>query len=125
MLLVAGVAASTAGCGASDHGSASPEATAADGQRASPTATPTETPEPYTLTVGNPRTIRVRRGETVSFTVRSGNADVLRIEGHTLRRRLRADRTTSITVRHPAEAGTFRISLERTGERVGTLRVRP
>jgi hypothetical protein len=81
-------------------------------------------PKPPLLTAGSERTLRVERGKTVAFRVRSKTAEEVHVHGYDILRQVPAGGTVS--VRFPARLeGVYEIELERSHTPLGKLEVSP
>ena len=87
------------------------------------TEQPARPPSPL-LTARAVRSLRVKRGETVRFRVRSSVAEEVHVHGYDLKRDVPAGRTVSMQFRASLE-GVFEIELEHSGTEIASLRVDP
>jgi FtsP/CotA-like multicopper oxidase with cupredoxin domain len=89
----------------------------------SPTPTPTADPGPL-LTAAKVTKIRVTKGDTVRFRVRSPKAEEVHVHGYDLKKDLPAGRTVSMSFKATID-GIFVIELEGSGTQIAQLRVDP
>jgi hypothetical protein len=106
-----------------------PTATATPAAGETETAAPTPTPRPTAdpdplLTGGTVRKIRVDKGESVRFRVRSPEAEEVHIHGYDIKRDLKAGRTASVSFKATID-GIFEIEFEHAGMQIAELRVDP
>jgi FtsP/CotA-like multicopper oxidase with cupredoxin domain len=105
---------------------ATPSATATAGTSA-PDAKPTETPtvDPGPLLTGAKVTsIRVHKGDTVRFRVRSPKAEEVHVHGYDLKKELSPGKTAAMSFKATIE-GIFEIEFEQSGKQIASLRVDP
>ena len=76
------------------------------------------------LTPENPRTIRVRQGNTIRFAVRSNSDDEIHVHGYDVSRPAPAGRTVRMSVEANL-TGVFEVELEQSETSIGELEVRP
>jgi FtsP/CotA-like multicopper oxidase with cupredoxin domain len=90
-----------------------------------PTATPSPRPTPDRrplLTTAGVRDIRVRKGETVRFRVRSSKPEEVHVHGHDLTREVQPGRTARMAFKATID-GIFEIEFEKSGTPIAQLRV--
>jgi hypothetical protein len=93
------------------------------------TDTPTPTPKPTVdpgplLTGANVTKLRVTKGDTVRFRVRSPQAEEVHVHGYDLKQDLKAGRTASMSFKATID-GIFEIEFEHSGTQIAQLRVDP
>lgn len=105
---------------------ATPDSTATAVGTASParTATPRPRPKVPTLTAERVRRLRVDKGETVRFAVRSATDEEIHVHGYDLSKPAPAGKTVRMTFEADIE-GVFEIELERSATPIAELEVRP
>jgi len=92
-----------------------------------PTATPTPKPtvDPGPLLTGRTvRKIRVDKGDTVRFRVRSPQDDEVHVHGYDIKKDVKADQTASMSFKATID-GIFEIEFEEQGKQIAELRVDP
>ncbi|HEV2752773.1 MAG TPA: hypothetical protein VGV36_02920 [Solirubrobacteraceae bacterium] len=88
------------------------------------TTEPAPEPEPPLLEPDATQDLRVDKGETVRFRVRSPQDDEIHVHGYDLTKEVPGGET--VTMRFPADIeGIFEIELEQSGTALGELRVDP
>ena len=107
---------------------ATPTATATP-QTSAPDVKPTEAPaataDPGPLLTGAKVTkIRVQKGDTVRFRVRSPEAEEVHVHGYDLKKELSPGKTASMSFKATIE-GIFEIEFEHSGTQIASLRVDP
>jgi FtsP/CotA-like multicopper oxidase with cupredoxin domain len=103
-----------------------PTVAAAD-STATPESTPTPraTPDPGPLlTKGSAKTIRVSKGDTVRFRVRSAESEEIHVHGYDIKRDLAPGKTVDVSFKATID-GIFEIELEHSTIQVAKLRVDP
>jgi FtsP/CotA-like multicopper oxidase with cupredoxin domain len=88
-----------------------------------PTPTPTVDPGPL-LTAAKVTKIRVTKGDTVRFRVRSSGAEEVHVHGYDLKQDLPAGKTVTMSFKATID-GIFEIELEHSGTQIAQLRVDP
>jgi FtsP/CotA-like multicopper oxidase with cupredoxin domain len=88
-----------------------------------PTPTPTVDPGPL-LTAAKVTKIRVTKGDTVRFRVRSSGAEEVHVHGYDLKQDLPAGKTVKMSFKATID-GIFEIELEHSGTQIAQLRVDP
>ena len=90
-----------------------------------PTPTPRPTVDPGPLLTGSEvEKIRVDKGETVRFRVRSPADDHVHIHGYDIMKDVKADQTTRVSFKATID-GIFEIEFEDAGKQIAELRVDP
>jgi FtsP/CotA-like multicopper oxidase with cupredoxin domain len=107
---------------------ATPTATATP-QTSAPDVKPTETPAPTVdpgplLTGAKVTKIRVKKGDTVRFRVRSPEAEEVHVHGYDLKTELSPGETATMSFKATIE-GIFEIEFEHSGTQIASLRVDP
>ncbi len=90
---------------------------------ATPTPKPTVDPGPL-LTGRTVRKIRVNKGETVRFRVRSPQDDEVHVHGYDIKKDVKANQTASMSFKATID-GIFEIEFENQGKQIAELRVDP
>jgi FtsP/CotA-like multicopper oxidase with cupredoxin domain len=88
-----------------------------------PTPKPTVDPGPL-LTGGKVTKIRVQKGDTVRFRVRSPAAEEVHVHGYDLKKQLSPGKTATMSFKATIE-GIFEIELEHSATQIASLRVDP
>ncbi len=104
-------------------------ATLDPGETETPTPTPTPTPKPTVdpgplLTGRTVRKIRVDKGDTVRFRVRSPQDDEVHIHGYDIKKDVKAGQTVPVSFKATID-GIFEIEFEDQGKQIAELRVDP
>jgi hypothetical protein len=102
-------------------------ATPAPGATDTPTPTPTPKPtvDPGPLLTGSKVVkIRVDKGETVRFRVRSPEDDEVHIHGYDIKKDVKAGETANVSFKATID-GIFEIEFEDAGKQIAELRVDP
>jgi heme/copper-type cytochrome/quinol oxidase subunit 2 len=107
---------------------ATPAATATP-QTSAPDVKPAETPAPTVdpgplLTGAQVTRIRVKKGDTVRFRVRSPQAEEVHVHGYDLKKDLSPGKTATMSFKATIE-GIFEIEFEDSGKQIASLRVDP
>ena len=100
---------------------------AAADSTATPESTPTREPTPDPgplLTTGSVKTIRVTKGDTVRFRVRSAESEEIHVHGYDIKRDLAPGKTVNVSFKATID-GIFEIELEHSATQVAKLRVDP
>jgi FtsP/CotA-like multicopper oxidase with cupredoxin domain len=98
-------------------------ATPAPGATETPTPTPTVDPGPL-LTGSKVQKIRVNKGETVRFRVRSARDEEVHIHGYDIKKDVKAGQTVKISFKATID-GIFEIEFEGAAKQIAELRVDP
>jgi len=104
-------------------------ATPAPGATETPTPTPTPTPKPTVdpgplLTGSKVVKIRVDKGDTVRFRVRSPKDEEVHIHGYDIKKDVKAGQTAKVSFKATID-GIFEIEFEDAGQEIAQLRVDP
>jgi FtsP/CotA-like multicopper oxidase with cupredoxin domain len=96
---------------------------------ATETPTPTPTPKPTVdsgplLTGGKVQKIRVDKGETVRFRVRSSKDEEVHIHGYDIKKNVKAGQTVRVSFKATID-GIFEIEFEDSATQIAELRVDP
>lgn len=90
-----------------------------------PTPTPAPTVEPGPLLTGDKVTkIRVKKGDTVRFRVRSPKAEEVHVHGYDLKQELSPGKVARMSFKATIE-GIFEIEFEHSATQIASLRVDP
>ena len=90
-----------------------------------PTETPAPTVDPGPLLTGDKVTdIRVTKGDTVRFRVRSPEAEEVHVHTYDIKKELEPNVTATVSFKADI-TGIFEIEFEHSGEQIAELRVNP
>jgi FtsP/CotA-like multicopper oxidase with cupredoxin domain len=100
-----------------------PTASATSGATETPTPTPTVDPGPL-LTAGKVAKLRVKKGDTVRFRIRSATAEEVHVHGYDIKKDVAAGKVARMSFKATID-GIFVIEFEHAGTQIASLRVDP
>ena len=104
-------------------GTSTPDAGGTETPTATPTPRPTVDPGPL-LTGAAVEKIRVDKGDTVRFRVRSPEAEEVHIHGYDIKKDLEPNQTAKVSFKATID-GIFEIEFEHSAKQIAELRVDP